>query len=102
MFKAFAIVALALALVLGVTMWLSYFESGQGRNMETLIFEATSAFATVGLSEGITPSIETGSKIGLIFGMYLGRVGPITVLLALSRRRPPTQISYPEAKILIG
>ena len=101
-FKAFAIVALALTLVLGVTMWLSYFESGQGRNMETLIFEATSAFATVGLSEGITPSIQTGSKMGLILGMYFGRVGPITVLLALSRRKPPAQISYPEGKILIG
>lgn len=101
-YKAFAIVALALTLVLGVTMWMSYFESGKGTNMETLIFEATSAFATVGLSEGITPGLHTGSKIGLIFGMYLGRVGPVTVLLALSRQKPPAQISYPEAKILIG
>lgn len=101
-YKAFAIVALALTLVLGVTMWMSYFESGKGTNMETLIFEATSAFATVGLSEGITPGLQTGSKIGLIFGMYLGRVGPVTVLLALSRQKPPAQISYPEAKILIG
>lgn len=101
-FKAFAIVVIGLGIVLGVTMWMSFFESDLGASMETLIFEATSAFATVGLSEGITPGIRDGSKIGLILGMYFGRVGPITVLLALSRQKPPAQISYPDGKILIG
>ncbi len=101
-FKAFAIVVIGLGLVLGVAMWMSFFESDLGASMETLIFEATSAFATVGLSEGITPGIRDGSKIGLILGMYFGRVGPITVLLALSRQKPPAQISYPDGKILIG
>lgn len=101
-FKAFAIVVIGLGLVLGVAMWMSFFESDRGASMETLIFEATSAFATVGLSEGITPGIRDGSKVGLILGMYFGRVGPITVLLALSRQKPPAQISYPDGKILIG
>lgn len=70
--------------------------------MEALIFEATSAFATVGLSEGITPDVQFTSKAALIAGMYFGRVGPITVLLALSRQKTPAQIAYPEGKILIG
>lgn len=101
-YKAFAVVVIGLTIVLGVTLWMSFFEAGKGTSLEALIFEATSAFATVGLTEGITPDIHFGSKVALISGMYLGRVGPITVLLALSRQKPPAKLQYPEGKILIG
>ncbi|MPM97514.1 Ktr system potassium uptake protein B [bioreactor metagenome] len=101
-FKAFAVVVIGLGIVFGVTLVMSFFESAQGTSMEALIFEATSAFATVGLSEGITPDVQFTSKAALIAGMYFGRVGPITVLLALSRQKTPAQIAYPEGKILIG
>ncbi len=101
-FKAFAVVVIGLGIVVGVSLWMSFFEAPQGATMEQLIFEATSAFATVGLTEGITPGLQSGSKIALIMGMYFGRVGPITVMLALSKQKSPAQIRYPDGKILIG
>lgn len=101
-FKAFAVVVIGLGIVAGVSLWMSFFEAPQGATMEQLIFEATSAFATVGLTEGITPGLQSGSKIALILGMYFGRVGPITVMLALSKQKSPAQIRYPDGKILIG
>lgn len=101
-YKAFAVIVIGLAIVFGVTLMMSFFESAKGTSVEALVFEATSAFATVGLTEGITPGIEFPSKLALISGMYLGRVGPITVLLALSRQKPPAKYQYPEGRILIG
>ena len=101
-YKAFAVMVIGLTIVFGVTLMMSFFESTKGTSLEALIFEATSAFATVGLTEGITPGIELQSKLVLISGMYLGRVGPITVLLALSRQKPPAKYQYPEGRILIG
>ena len=101
-FKAFAVVVIGLGIVVGVSLWMSFFEAPQGATMEQLIFEATSAFATVGLTEGITPGLQSGSKIALLMGMYFGRVGPITVMLALSKQKSPAQIRYPDGKILIG
>ena len=101
-YKAFAVMVIGLSIVFGVTLWMSFFEAAKGTSLESLIFEATSAFGTVGLSEGITPGIEFQSKLALITGMYLGRVGPITVLLALSRQKPPAKYQYPEGRLLIG
>lgn len=101
-YKAFAVVVIALTIVFGVTIWMSFFEAPKGTSLEALFFEATSAFATVGLSEGITPHLHFESKIALIAGMYFGRVGPITVLLALSNQKPPAKYQYPEGRILIG
>ena len=46
---------------------------------ENVIFEVFSAFGTVGLSAGITPSLEIGSKIVIIILMFFGRLGPITL-----------------------
>ncbi|PKK39335.1 Potassium uptake protein, integral membrane component, KtrB [Clostridiaceae bacterium JG1575] len=101
-YKAFAVVVIGLSIIFGVTLVMSFVESTKGTSLEAMVYEATSAFGTVGLSTGITPGIGTASKIALSAGMYLGRVGPITVLLALSRQKPPAKIRYPEGKILIG
>jgi trk system potassium uptake protein TrkH len=69
----------------------------------SLFFEVTSAFATVGLSLGVTPFLSHMGKIVLIFIMYLGRVGPLTLVLAVgSRVVLPSKIDYPEGKVLIG
>jgi len=68
-----------------------------------LIFEVISAFATVGLSLGITPFLSTLGKFCIILMMYLGRVGPLTLVLAVgSRVVIPSKVEYPEGKILIG
>jgi trk system potassium uptake protein TrkH len=52
-----------------------------------VIFESVSAFGTVGLSTGITPQVDTVSRLVLVFAMFAGRLGPLTLVLALAARR---------------
>lgn len=69
----------------------------------SLLFEVTSAFGTVGLSVGITPFLTVLGKITIILMMFIGRVGPLTLVLAVgSRAARPSKVEYPEGKILIG
>ena len=68
-----------------------------------LIIEAVSAFGTVGLSAGVTPTLDAVGQLILIIGMFVGRVGPLTIALALSARFATRErIRYPEAEINIG
>ncbi len=68
-----------------------------------ILFEVVSAFGTVGLSLGITPFLSVMGKIIIISMMYLGRVGPLTLVLAVgSRVVLPNKVEYPEGKVLIG
>jgi trk system potassium uptake protein TrkH len=68
-----------------------------------LFFEVTSAFGTVGLSLGITPFLTVLGKLTIIIIMFVGRVGPLTLVLAVgSRTRAPSKVEYPDGKILIG
>ena len=81
----------------------------EGRDLLRTLFETTSAFGTVGLSMGLpgTPLSLAGGfsavgKLLLILMMFLGRVGPLTVAVALAGRRQPTRVTYPEGRVLIG
>jgi len=66
-------------------------------------FETVSAFSTTGFSTGITPDLSAGGKIVLIFAMFIGRLGPLTVVLALARHRGPSEeIEAEEEPIRIG
>jgi len=70
-----------------------------------LSFEAVSAIATVGLSMGVTASLSIPGKIIIIALMYLGRIGPLTLILSLGRSHHNAKINeikYPNADILIG
>ncbi len=69
--------------------------------LQNIVFEVVSAFATVGLSTGITPDIGTGAKILSIILMYIGRLGPMTIatLWYFSRGE---RVRYPEGNITIG
>lgn len=68
-----------------------------------LLFEAVSAFGTVGLSTGITASLHEPSRIVLILLMYIGRVGPLLLAIELAgeMRKPPYRLPE-EENILIG
>ena len=66
-----------------------------------LLFESVSAFATVGVSTGITPNLCTGSKIVSMLVMYIGRLGPLTVVSLWSFARP-TSVRYPDGNLAIG
>lgn len=67
-----------------------------------LSFETVSAFGTVGLSTGITPILNPISKVIILLLMYFGRLGPLTLALALVERRPEKQINYPAEDVVIG
>ena len=73
----------------------------RGRFLE-LLFEAVSAFGTVGLSTGITPELSPVSKLIIIALMFIGRVGPLTLALAVGRRRMRSKLTYPEGRVVIG
>ncbi|MBD2363814.1 ATPase [Anabaena minutissima FACHB-250] len=67
-----------------------------------ILFEVVSAFATVGLSTGITSSVSTAAKIILIITMYVGRVGVLLLMSSLLGDPKPTRIHYPEENLLVG
>jgi trk system potassium uptake protein TrkH len=66
-----------------------------------IAFEATSAFATVGLSTGLTPSLSVAGKWIVIFLMFTGRVGPLVLAVAISRKSG-SRFRYAEEPIMIG
>ena len=66
-----------------------------------LLFEAVSAFGTVGLSTGITAGISAAGKIVLILTMFIGRIGPLTAVTLLAISPPPT-VSRAEENISVG
>ncbi|GAA0718328.1 TrkH family potassium uptake protein [Clostridium malenominatum] len=99
-YKSLAITVISLGLVIFVTMVLSITETGV--SLEYLLYEATSAFATVGMTLGLTTELSFTGKAIIVFTMYAGRVGPLTLFLALSRRKVSNNIKYPEEKILVG
>lgn len=79
---------------------ISYVESAP---FGACLFEAVSAFATVGLSMGLTPTLHTISHLILILLMYLGRVGVLTLGVAvLMRHREPPKMQYPDADVMVG
>jgi trk system potassium uptake protein len=67
-----------------------------------ILFEVVSAFATVGLSTGITGSISITAKLILIMTMYIGRVGVLLLMSAVLGDPRPTRIRYPEENLLVG
>ena len=81
-------------------MLLSYTE--KGASFISLIFETASAFGTAGLSMGLTSELSNIGKVLIMILMYLGRVGPLTVVLSLTKKRVNSGVKYPEGKILIG
>lgn len=67
----------------------------------SLFFEAVSAFGTVGLSTGVTPLLSVWGKLILIATMFVGRIGLLTLLIAIAGRRVE-HIRYPHEEILVG
>ncbi|MBE6053038.1 MAG: Trk family potassium uptake protein [Clostridium sartagoforme] len=99
-YKAFTIVFIGISLVTVVTMILSYTEVGA--SFIELLYETSSALGTVGLTLNLTPKLSSIGKVLIMLMMYLGRVGPLTVMLALTKKQKKSGYKYPEGKILIG
>jgi len=69
---------------------------------QELLFETFSAFGTVGLSTGLTGQLGTASKTVLIICMYFGRIGVLTLTLAIMKPKEQQNYKYPPANIMIG
>ncbi len=76
--------------------------SDADKGLLNLLFEAVSAFATVGLSLGVTAELSVFGKWVIIVLMYLGRVGLVTFALALVEEEPDRDIRYPTEDVTIG
>ena len=96
---ALSVLALASLLVLLSTLALMLSDE---LTLLPALFEVTSAFGTVGLSLDVTPNLSTFGKILVSIVMFLGRVGPITFVVALAIRQRTPRYRYPEEEIAIG
>ena len=98
-FEALTALILGAVLVMGSTLLLTIFEH---QNFVDLLFEEISAFATVGLSRGITPNLNSIGKIILVLSMYTGRVGSITLAVAFARKIDKRKYQYPIESVLVS
>ncbi len=98
--RAISVIALAAVLVLGC----GYLLVALSPQMEPrdAMFEAVSAFATTGLSTGVTAQFTDAGKYLLIFLMFIGRVGPITLFAALAAQRKYQFYQYPKEDVIVG
>ncbi|RUO33789.1 TrkH family potassium uptake protein [Aliidiomarina soli] len=95
--------ALAVALISAFTIWLSIFLLTVTHKAPFLdiVFEAVSAFSTVGLSRGMTGELSLAGQWIIMLLMFVGRLGPLTMAYFLARPKPK-HLKYPEAKFPIG
>lgn len=100
--RSLAIIGISMLLVVLMTMALSITE--KAFSFVEIFFEVTSAFGTVGLSLGITPSLSFLGRILISITMFAGRVGPLTLALAVARQQKKKKglIKFPEEKVLVG
>ena len=70
--------------------------------LDQILFEVVSAFATVGLSTGITAQLTVNHQLAIAALMFVGRLGPVTLGSALAMRGREPSIRYPETSITIG
>ena len=100
--RALAVTTVTLLVFLTGTLALTLMENGKVPFID-LVFETASAMATVGVTSAGTPQLSLGSKLVLVPMMYLGRVGPMTMALALaSRQGEKTRLRCPEESVTIG
>jgi len=96
-----AVITITLGLILLLVTESSYLDNGTF-SFQAYLFEAVSAFATVGLSMGVTSSLTAGGKVVIIILMLLGRVGLLTVAYVVTRKIWGRHYRYSEEKVMIG
>jgi trk system potassium uptake protein len=98
-YRALAVALLALAWVFVVGLGLTL--TSDATFVQTL-FEAISAFGTVGATTGITPELPDGARMIAAFAMFVGRLGPLTLVLALAARQRPIPFRPAVESVRIG
>ncbi len=97
--RSLAIVTVALALIMIVSFILTVTEEVP---FLEVLFETTSAFATVGLTRGITSNLTDIGKIIITLTMYFGRVGPLTMAFAFAQKSKHSKLRYADGNIMVG
>lgn len=103
--EALVIFFLALSWIFVFTVLVTYFQArqlGGSTPLIKILFEVVSAFGTVGLSTGITSELGGISKLCITATMFAGRVGPLTLALAVAFRRGRETYSFPEEEVMVG
>lgn len=100
--RALSILLIGTFVLLSCTFVIALLETQLQLSLLDVLFEATSALCTVGLSVGVTAAVSDASRFVLILLMFVGRVGLITFALSLTRSRKASPIRYPEKNIPLG
>lgn len=98
--RTITLAVLYMMLLLTVTILLCV--TMRGHNFVDLLFEASSACGTVGLSTGVTRRLTTPAEFVIMGGMFIGRLGPLTLLLALTSRFRNVRYTFPREDVVIG
>lgn len=98
-YRSFAITVYSIGIVSIISFILTITEDAP---LNVILFEVISAFATVGMSLGLTPDLSPVGKIAISLLMFIGRVGPLTIAFALAKKQNKLPYKYAEEKIMIG
>lgn len=99
-FKAMAVISVALCWITASTFFLALIESQS--NFISVFFEAVSSFTNLGLATDITPFLSFPGKLLIILNMLMGRVGILTLMLALRLQRERVEFQYPEERVMMS
>jgi trk system potassium uptake protein TrkH len=106
--RAISVFVVAVIVIYAATMALTVSESGTAMHEESrglfleLLFEVVSAFGTVGLSVGVTSKLSSLGKLILVVVMFVGRLGPLSIAVALSGKESRSRFQYAEENVMIG
>lgn len=97
--QALTVTVLAASLVFAAT---TYIASITTLPLPEILFECISAFATVGMSTGITADLPPSAQVVIVLLMFIGRVGTVTVATALAVGRPQRPYRFPKESLIVG
>jgi trk system potassium uptake protein TrkH len=100
--RAVTVTVLFVLVLFTATFLLTITERASGFDMSQIAFEAGSALGTVGLTTGITPDLTSAGKLIIIATMLVGRLGPLTLLAALTFNIKPAKYNYADEAIIVG
>lgn len=98
--KALTVTVMAMIVILVASFGIMMIENGRFSSLD-ILFEVVSAAATVGLSRSLTPVLQMGSRFIIMVVMFIGRLGPLTIMTLFTKVRPE-RLGYIEEHVLIG
>ncbi|MDO5027798.1 MAG: TrkH family potassium uptake protein [Bacillota bacterium] len=97
--KSLALVIISIVIVVGFSFLLSLTEDFAYID---ILYEVVSAYATVGVTRGLTGDLSNFGKLLIILTMYMGRIGPLTMAFAFGKKQKKSKLEYPDANIAVG